>query len=54
MNIELIPGNGGRDCPYNGSHSDENGKIIECCFDECDYLMLCVDIDKILDSYPHQ
>lgn len=31
---ELIPGNGGKDCPGNG----ENG---ECCCDECDYLICC-------------
>ena len=52
MNIKLIPGNGGRDCPGNGGHYDENGKIIECCCDECDYLMLCVDISDILDENP--
>ncbi len=35
--IELIPGNGGRDCPGNG----ENGN--EICCDECDYLCCCIN-----------
>ncbi len=35
--IELIPGNGGKDCPGNG----ENGN--ECCCDECDYLGCCIN-----------
>ena len=30
--IELIPGNNGEDCPGNGEHIDNNGKVIECCF----------------------
>ena len=34
----LIPGNDGRDCPGNGLHPD-----IECCCDECDYMMCCLD-----------
>ncbi len=38
----IIPGNGGRDCPGNGLHRDEQGNIIECCCDECDHLMCCV------------
>ena len=33
----LKPGNQGRDCMGNG----ENPKI-ECCCDECDYLLCCV------------
>ncbi len=36
MKKELIPGNGGENCPGNG----ENGE--ECCCDECDYLLCCV------------
>lgn len=38
--IELIPGNGGKDCPGNGEHTDENGNLIECCCDECDFAIL--------------
>ena len=39
--IELIPGNGGKDCPGNGEHTDENDHLIECCYDECDFAILC-------------
>ena len=38
--IELIPGNGGKDCPGNG----ENGN--EICCDECDYLCCCLGYFK--------
>lgn len=38
----LIPGNGGSDCPGNGSHYDANGRLIECCCDECDYMICCI------------
>ena len=41
--IELIPGNGGKDCPGNGAHVDEKGKPLECCCDECSYMLCCVD-----------
>ena len=34
----LIPGNDGRDCPGNGLHPG-----IECCCDECDYYLCCID-----------
>ena len=34
----LIPGNCGRDCPGNGEHEG-----IECCCDECDYMICCLD-----------
>lgn len=34
---ELIPGNFGRHCPGNGQHATE------CCCDECDYLLCCID-----------
>ena len=40
--IILIPGNGGMDCPGNGNHMDENGVLIECCCDECDYMICCL------------
>ncbi|MBP3447951.1 MAG: hypothetical protein J6K51_02890 [Clostridia bacterium] len=36
--IELIPGNGGKDCPGNG----ENGN--ECCCDECNYMCCCFEL----------
>lgn len=39
--VRLIPGNNGRDCMGNGEHSDMFGNIIECCCDECDYLLCC-------------
>ena len=39
----LPPGNLGKDCPGNGETKDKNGNIIECCCDECDYLMSCLD-----------
>ena len=41
--IELIPGNLGTDCPGNGEHINENGELIECCCDECDYLLDCLE-----------
>lgn len=39
--IELTPANGGKYCKGNGKHFDEQGKLIECCCDECDYLLCC-------------
>ncbi len=39
--IELTPANGGKYCKGNGEHFDEQGKPIECCCDECDYLLCC-------------
>lgn len=41
--VELIPGNQGEDCPGNGKHVDQNGEILECCCDECDYLLCCLE-----------
>jgi len=41
--IELIPGNGGKDCPGNG----ENGN--EICCDECDYMCCCFHLRGIHD-----
>ena len=41
--IELTPGNGGKDCKGNGRHFDENGNTYECCCDECDYMLCCID-----------
>ncbi len=40
--IELTPGNDGKDCLGNGSHYDENGELIECCCDKCEFLLCCV------------
>ena len=37
----LIPGNRGKDCPGNGMTHDENGNLIECCCDECDFMLEC-------------
>ena len=34
--------NGGKDCIGNGEHVDENGELIECMCDECDYLAVCI------------
>ena len=41
--LVLTPGNQGIDCLGNGEHVDKNGKNIECCCDECDYLICCSD-----------
>ena len=41
--IELIPGNLGRDCAGNGEHIDQEGKLLECCCDECDYMKCCFE-----------
>ena len=44
--IKLTPGNEGKDCDGNGEHYDENGNLIECLCDECDYLRLCLSEDE--------
>lgn len=54
--IELLLGNNGDDCKGNGEHFDEQGNIIECCCDECDYLKCCMpnsdrDCKSCLDIY---
>lgn len=41
--IELVPGNLGQDCPGNGPHRDNTGNLLECCCDECDYLLCCME-----------
>lgn len=41
--VELNPGNNGRDCFGNGEHFDEQGNPIECCCDECNYMMRCLE-----------
>lgn len=40
--IELTPGNCGNDCFGNGKHFDKHGNSIECCCDECDYMLCCL------------
>ena len=35
---ELIPGNCGNDCPGNGLMPG-----VECCCNECDYMMCCLE-----------
>ena len=49
--IELTPGNGGKDCKGNGQHLDENGNPYECCCDECDYMLCCIDDDWEVSDY---
>ena len=41
--VVLVPGNGGAFCPGNGKGKDALGNPIECCCDECDYLMCCTE-----------
>lgn len=43
--VELIPGNMS-DCLGNGEHLDKDGNLIECCCDECNYLILCLENEK--------
>lgn len=58
--IELTPGNNGFDCLGDGRHFDSMGKLIECCCDECDYMICCAvmkdynDCTKCFDALcPH-
>ena len=39
----LTPGKNGKDCLGNGNYRDFSGKAIECCCDECDYYMCCIE-----------
>ena len=43
--IEITPGNGGENCRGNGTYSDEQGRLIECCCEECDYASCCASTD---------
>lgn len=43
IKISYTPGNEGKDCLGNGLHTDEFGDIIECCCDECNYLICCTN-----------
>ena len=38
--IVLLPGNEGKDCLGNGTHTDKNGEMV-CLCDECDYMLCC-------------
>ncbi len=40
--IVLTPGNCGVNCLGNGEHTDKEGNLLECCCDECSYLMCCL------------
>ena len=40
--IEIAPGHSEL-CKGNGETLDENGILIECCCDECDYLEACIE-----------
>ncbi len=42
--VVLTPGNFGRECSGNGFHKNEYGETIECCCDECDYLLCCTSV----------
>ena len=41
--VELTPGNGGINCKGNGQYKGTDGKTIECCCEECDYMLCCVN-----------
>ena len=53
--IELTPGNLGNNCNGNGKHKDAQGNPIECCCDQCDYLLCCTsensDCKNCMDEY---
>ena len=44
---EITPGNGGKDCLGNGEHFYESGEWVECCCEECDYMMCCVEFTSV-------
>lgn len=41
--VELTPGNRGEKCNGNGLFVDRNGEPIECCCEECDYMLCCLE-----------
>ena len=47
--IELTPGNNGKDCLGNGNHFYENGERMECCCDECSYMICCFEMNGLDD-----
>ena len=49
--IEFTPGNNGKDCLANGTHFYENGEPIECCCDECDYMICCFEMSGLKDCH---
>ena len=44
--IKITPGNEGKNCLGNGEHFDKNGKLIQCCCDECDYMISCLSTQE--------
>ena len=42
----LTPGDFGENCLGNGEHLDEKGNLIECCCDECDYMICCNSVEN--------
>ena len=44
--VSLTPGNCGKDCLGNGEHLDQDGNFIDCCCNECEYMMCCVQTRK--------
>lgn len=51
MGVVLTPGNFGKDCFGNGEHTDGNGNLIECCCDECDYMLCCFPQEEHPDCF---
>lgn len=49
MKYEFNPNNFGRDCAFDGKHFDEDGNLIECCCDECDFAIGCIVPEEILN-----
>ena len=41
--VALTPGNCGRDCLGNGEHYDRKKRLIECCCNECDFSLCCLE-----------
>lgn len=41
--IKLTPGNFGKNCLGNGRHRNIKGKLLECCCDECGYMLCCLN-----------
>lgn len=41
--LQLIPGNYGKDCPGNGERTDQSGFFIPCQCDACDYMLCCLE-----------
>lgn len=50
-NMDFVPGNYGEDCPFNGECYDEKGDLIECCCDECDYMIDCFLDGELPNNY---